>query len=421
MWSFFSAARVQQLSFFWSAVIIVGLFVSAWVIIIPSIGIAGLFLTSVGYSLHERCIAQRPHWRELLSFTLVYLVHLVSGLAQNKWLNQALLQDLVLQLPFVLLPLAFLLLPDWSAVYKRNLWLLLIGCCLVAALGATTNYLFHYKEIEALYLRSKVMPTEPDHIRFSLLISIALSAGAVLIFGKALSPRLRWLLVGSLVALFLFQHLLAVRSGIVTLYAAGLVGLVWLAWPLGQWKAAATGAIVIASLGVGCLLLFTTLQNKVTNTRDDTAQLDSASAANNFSITARVYSYQIAFTIIREHPIIGVSKIKLADKMAEQYSYRYPNIAPDRYVLPHNQFIYNLASYGLIGLLVFLAGYYYPLWVGIRNRNILQLLVYVIVTVSFLVEYTLESNLGVIIGLFFPLLAAAPTQAAATAPLAVPD
>lgn len=422
MWSFFSAARAQQLSFFWSAVIIVGLFVSAWVIIIPSIGMAGLFLTSVGYSLQERRIAQHSHWRELLSFMLVYLVHALSGLAQNEWSNQALLQDLVLQLPFVLLPLSFLLLPDWPTVYKRNLWLLLIGCCLVAALGATVNYLFHYREIEALYLQSKVMPTEPDHIRFSLLISIALSAGVVVASSKSLRPRVRQLLVASLVALFVFQHLLAVRSGIATLYSAGLIWLLWLAWQLRRWKAAATGIILFASLGIGCLLLFPTLQNKITNTRNDASQLESVNASwVNYSVTARVYSFQIAFTIIQEHPIIGVSKIKLADKMAEQYSYRYPNIAPDRYVLPHNQFIYNLASYGLVGLLLFLFGYYYPLWAGLRHRNILQILVYVIVTVSFLVEYTLESNLGVIIGLFFPLLAVAPTQEETMRVLEMPE
>lgn len=94
--------------------------------------------------------------------------------------------------------------------------------------------------------------------------------------------------------------------------------------------------------------------------------------------------------------------------MALQYSCRYPEISTDKYVLPHNQFIYNLAAYGLLGLVVFLIGFYYPLLLGIRERNVLSLVVYLVITLSFLTEYTLEANIGVIIGLFFPLLTLAP-------------
>ena len=407
MWSFFSVARVRQLSVFWSAFILVGLFVSAWVRVWPSIGIAGLFLTSVGYALNERVIAQRARWRELLSFLLVYAVHLVTGLLHSSLADIALRQDLVLQLPFVLLPLTFLLLPDWQPWQLRSTWLVLIGACLVAAAAATLNYVLHNKEIEQLYLQSKVMPTEPDHIRFSLLISIAVIAGAILVCEGGLERRWRQTVLGAVVLLFLFQHLLAVRSGIVTMYAAGLAGLLWLGWFQRKWRLALGAAVGSMAIGIACLLLFPTLQNKVENTRTDAAQMESVQAANNYSMTARVYSYQAAWSIIRAYPLLGVSKVRLAEEMAQQYSYRYPEIVPDRYVLPHNQYIYNLAAYGVLGLLVFLIGYYYSLGVAVRRQNILLVLIYLIITISFVVEYTLESNIGVIVGLFFIVLAAA--------------
>lgn len=411
MWNYFSEARVRQLSVFWSAFIIIGLFVSAWVRVWPSIGIAGLFLTGVGYGISQRRIAQWARWPDYLSFLLVYVVHAATGLLYSTVSDQALRQDLVLQLPFVLLPIAFLLLPDWKARHQQLLWLLLLGCCLVAAGGATFNYLLHNKEIEQLYLQSKVMPTEPDHIRFSLLISIAIIASVTLLFTRQLPRRWQYISATGTILLFLFQHLLAVRSGIVTMYAAGLGWLLWLGWHQKRWKMALAGATLAAGVGVGCLLLFPTLQNKISNTRTDAAQMESVRAANNFSMTARVYSYQAAWAIIREHPIMGVSKIRLADEMAQQYSYRFPEIDPDRYVLPHNQFIYNLAAYGVVGLLLFLLGYYYLLGAGLRRGNILLLLVYLIVSISFVAEYTLESNIGVIVGTFFILLANVPTAA----------
>ena len=411
MWNYFSEERVRQLSVFWSAVIIVGLFMSTWVRVWPSIGIAGLFLTAVGHSLRQRKIAQRAHGPEFLSFLLVYAVHASTGFLHSNLANKILQQDLVLQLPFVLLPVAFWLLPTWKLRQQQFLWLLLLGCCLIAATGATVNYLLHNEEIEALYLQSKVMPTEPDHIRFSLLISIAVVAGVILIFNKQLPRVWERLTAAAVVLLFLFQHLLAVRSGIVTMYGAGFVWLLWVGYHQRRWKTSFIGAGLIIGLGAGCLLVFPTLQNKIINTRTDASQFDSVEAANNYSMVARVYSYQAAWAIIQQHPLLGVSKVRLADEMAQQYSYRFPAIDPDRYVLPHNQFIYNLAAYGLIGLVIFILGYYYLLWKNLGRQNVLLGLIYLIVTISFLAEYTLESNIGVIVGLFFMLLAAAPTVA----------
>jgi O-antigen ligase len=408
MWSLFSEARTRQLSVFWSAVIIVGLFVTRWILVLPSIGMAGLFVASVGYALANRRIAQWAHARTLLSLTLVYWVHLFTGLAHNKLLDRELLQDLVLQLPFLLLPLSFLLLPTWRAAHKRVAWGVLMGCCLISALASTSNYLLHAQEIAGLYDRSQVMPTQPDHVRFSLLISIAILTGCTLLLREVATTWERFAIGIMIATLFLFQHLLAVRSGLLSLYVGGVLLLLGLGWQLKRWKTAAASIVAVLGFGFACVWLLPTLQLRINNTVYDTMQRGVASSANNFSVTARLYSYEVAETIICEHPILGVGKVQLKQEMAQQYSYKYPEINASKYLLPHNQFIYNLAAYGLIGLSLFLYGFYYPLWMGIRQHNLLVLVIYSIITVSFLTEYTLENNLGVIIGLFFSLLALAP-------------
>ncbi|QKG58495.1 O-antigen ligase family protein [Hymenobacter sp. BRD128] len=259
------------------------------------------------------------------------------------------------------------------------------------------------------------MPTIPDHIRFSLLISMAVLTGAVLVFDKTLAIRLRRATAAGVILLFIFQHLLAVRSGLATMYVGGVLWLGWLGWQQRRWRVVFTTTVLLAALAGGCLLLFPTLQNKITNTRDDTDRLSSVDAANNYSVTARVYSYKVAWVIIREHPLLGVSKVKMDEAMAEQYGYMYPQIARRHYLMPHNQFIYNMVAYGLVGLGVFLLGFYYPLWLALRRRNITLVLLYVVVTLSFLVEYTLETHIGILTGLFFLLLA---TEPAAPTPVA---
>jgi len=405
MWSFFSETRVRQLSVGWCALIIIGLFLSFAVRVLPSIGVAGLFLTSIGYSVSHRRIARRAQWPELLSFTLIYLLHIVTGLLNSDLARASLWQDLLLQLPLLLLPVAFLLLPPWRVHHRNIVWLVLIGSCLLSALGATVNYLLNQQEINTIYLQSKVMPTVPDHIRFSLLISMAVLVGAVLLTDKTLAVGLRRAIVIAVILLFVFQHLLAVRSGLATMYAGGVLWLAWRGWQQRRWQVVLTTTTLFGLLAGGCLMLFPTLQNKITNTRDDTDRLSSVDAANNYSVTARVYSYKVAWVVIREHPLLGVSKVKMNEALALQYRKMYPQISQDHYLMPHNQFIYNMVAYGLLGLCVFLVGFYYPLWQALRIGNISMVIIYSIVTISFLVEYTLETQIGILTGVFFLLVA----------------
>lgn len=412
MQEYFSEASVQRLSAFWCVLLIIGLFVAEWVRVLPSIGVAGIFLTSIVYRYNHRDVVKIRQPSSYLSLTGVFGLHVISALVRGSIFDSLVQQDLVLQLPFLLLPVAFFLLPEWPARYKRWLWLLLIGCCLVSALGATINYLLHSQEIERTYLQSKVMPTEPDHIRFSLLISIAVMVGLVMLArsNKNSSYLRKTLLSIAVILLFLFQHLLAVRSGLVSMYMAGVAWVGWLGIQMRHWKAVVTILSISFILAGGSLLFFPTLQNKIINTRSDAQQIAIVRSANNYSVTARVYSYEVARVLIRKQPWLGVGKIRLATKMAIEYKYMFPEIAPDRYVLPHNQFIYNLTAYGIIGLAVFLISFYYPVWYALHNRNILFLLIYLIVSLSFVVEYTLESHIGLLIGVFFALLALAPEK-----------
>jgi len=410
MWSFFSEPRIRQLSVGWSAVIIIGIFVSDFIRVLPSIGVAGLFLTSLAYSISHKRIAQRARCPEVLSFTLIYIVHVVSAVTHSKLANEELQRDLLLQLPFLLLPVAFILLPSLLDKHKNGLWMLLIVCCLFAASRTTFTYLLNYQEINQHYTQSGVMPTVPDHIRFSLLVSIAILAGTILAFNKTLPIVLRRVIVFAVLILFVFQHLLAVRSGLVTMYVAGVLWLGWVGWQQRRWKAILVTVTLVSVLAIGCMLLFLTLRNKVVNTRYDVDQIELVDAANNYSITGRVYSYKIAWVLIQQYPWLGVSKVQMNEKISQQYEYLYPEINVRHYLMPHNQFIYNLLAYGAIGLLVFLISFYYPLYIALRNNNAIMVILYVIITLSFLVEYTLETHIGILTGIFFLLLAAVPAS-----------
>ena len=73
--------------------------------------------------------------------------------------------------------------------------------------------------------------------------------------------------------------------------------------------------------------------------------------------------------------------------------------------MPHNQYLYNLAAYGTLACLYSALGLFYPAWWARSKHAPLLLAQYVSIALSFLVEYTLETQIGLAFVVFFLLLA----------------
>ena len=368
---------------------------------------AGIILTAIIYAIAHSRVANWQLWPVLGSLSLVFLLHLIQGLNTEPAHMGEYGKDIVLQLPFLLLPLAFWVLPALPSRYLRWLWLLLVAMTLLAAIGATINYLMHASTINEMYLHSKVMPTEPDHIRFSLMITLAIAAGALLLSHDAVHQTWRPWLIGAVVALALFLHLLAVRSGEMTFYALGGLAILWLVLRKRQWKQAMALVVTLLLLPLLSYVAFPTFRNKVYNTQEDVGKVKqtNASEGKNFSIAARVYSYKSALAVWQDNKWAGVGKPDLEGEMAKRYAKMYPEMTSEFYIQPHNQYLYNLAAYGALGLLVFCVGLFYPAWCARHKHVPLLVAQYVSIALSFLVEYTLETQIGLAFVVFFLLLA----------------
>jgi O-antigen ligase len=407
MSSLLSPARLHRSAFFFCACIIVSIFLANWLRVALGIAMGGLTATSVIYALVHRRIANWQLWPVFGSLMLVFSLHVPAGL-HIKAENLAEYRfDLGLQLPLVVLPLSFWLLPPLPGHYLRRLWLLLVAMTVLAALGATVNYLWHAQQINELYFHSKVMPTEPDHIRFSLLITLAIAVSVVFLRQQVLRPALRPWVAGAIVGLTLFLHMLAVRSGEMTFYALGSLAVLWLVIREKRWKQGSALAGILLLLPVLSFVLFPTFRNKIYNTQEDVGVVHegTASEGKKYSLAARVYSYRAALAVWQDNVLVGVGKPELKDEMARRYAALYPEITSEFYILPHNQYLYNLAAYGALGFLVFGFGLFYPAWWVRRKYAPLLLTQYVSIVLSCLVEYTLETQIGLAFVIFFLLLA----------------
>jgi O-antigen ligase len=309
--------------------------------------------------------------------------------------------DVYQQLPFLVLPIAFWLLPPLSSQALQRIYLLFFYLVVVSAIGSTGYYLMHTAEINQLYYQSQIMPTVPDYIRFSLMVTLAIAVGGLFWANSAVHGHHRLLVLMATAFLILYLYLLSVRSGLVAFNALGIVALLWLLVKRNYKQALGLGGVLLVLPWLS-FLCFPTFHNKYYNTQDDVSRVEKVSSANNFSLVGRVYSYKVGLQIAQAHPLIGVGKADMEDEVAAYYQADFPDIEPSAYLLPHNQFLYYLVAFGGLGLLLFIVCFYCPFYWAWPRVGPIMVAQYLIISLSFLVEYTLDQKNQV--GLLFTLL-----------------
>jgi O-antigen ligase len=401
--SWLTVGRIQTAAAISCGMVITGLFTFPFFRVLSSIGQGCLLLCALTYWAQFREIAQRRKWQVYLGFALIFLMHLAAGLNTSTANTKEFWRDVVLQLPFLLLPLSFWILPSLQGDDLKRLYKLLLGVTTFSALGSTVYYLLNADYINELYIHSKIMPTVPDHIRFSLLIVLSIAVGAVMLNREALKGWRRAAVLGATIFLAGFLHLLAVRSGLVALYVLAVVAIGYLLKKR-EWRKASSVVAMMVVLPVVSYFTLPTFYNKYHNTKEDASRVEQTHSANNYSLVGRVYSYQTALRVWEDHPLVGVGKADLRDEMSARYREFFPQIDEEHQIQPHNQFLLYLVAFGALGLAFFVLAFYYPLWWARRRHAPMLIAQYIIVTLSFMVEPTMEGQTGLTFSLFFLLL-----------------
>ena len=123
----------------------------------------------------------------------------------------------------------------------------------------------------------------------------------------------------------------------------------------------------------------------------------------SYSFVPRLISYEIAGSIIKDHPLVGVGAGDIMSEIERNYAVKYPSIRVLGRILPHNQFICTALATGIpVGVfLLYLACI--PM-ICKKDRNIFVLANTVIILFGMMIEPMLEVQFGVFVYLFFTLL-----------------
>ena len=158
-----------------------------------------------------------------------------------------------------------------------------------------------------------------------------------------------------------------------------------------------------------------TVRNKLTNTQNDINNYNNGGSANDQSLGSRMISYKNAIEITQNSSwIIGCGLGDIEDLNNKIFDEKYPDIT--KKIIPHNQFLFYMAAIGILGMLVFVASFYFPAISNLKNLNLLAH--YLVISMAFLIEAFLTTQLGVAYTIIFILLFVSKTNTSLRSSLA---
>ncbi len=151
------------------------------------------------------------------------------------------------------------------------------------------------------------------------------------------------------------------------------------------------GVPTIVGLNGGFLERLSGLKTELFHTKDPNGQ----------SVSQRFIYWKTGLKIIQKHWLTGVGSGDIDRAFQQQYMLDKSPLKPEYRLRSHNQYISYMVSFGITGLVLFLwiLGRFWT--VAYRQRDRLALLFMTISMLSFLVEDTLETQMGVTFFAFF--------------------
>jgi len=311
---------------------------------------------------------------------------------------------LEVKLPFLLLPLAFAFLPRFTA---KQLQLFTLVSAFLFLGGAIYTVSFLVADSAAnikKYRYAEVLPTLPknDHIRASL--AVALFIVWCFYLWPMLKGAAKWVITAIAAFLIIYLHILAVKSGLLSLYIFGVGWGLYMA--IAKRKLAGIIAIILIPLFLTLAIKFMpTLRERANYVYFSWFMFKLGDKSGNYGDINRLMSYKIAFNLIKDHPLTGVGTGDMLAEMTKGFHKWNPDLPEQSVILPHNQFLTVALGCGIPAMVLFLIWVFMPLAALKKNRQgFFFFMVWFLLFLQLMIEPVLEVQFGVFVILFFLLL-----------------
>lgn len=339
----------------------------------------------------------------LWSMSLLFLFPLISGLwseDKDTWMNAV-----RIKLPLLLLPLGFAGKWTFNETWWNRIAYVLIAVTFIASAWTFYNYLGNLSAVHASYLEARTMvtPLANDHVRFSWILSIsALLCGYFFLLNSKKDKLLSILFLVALTWFIVFLHILAARTGLLSLYIMiASVGL----WMITRKLKMITGVLMILLLillPVIAYQLMPSFRNRVNYVRYEMGYFSEANYLRGSNDAVRVISWKAGWATLWTNPLLGTGYGDIDTACHLWYEEHYPQMTGRDRIYPSNQWLMYGAGCGIAGFLLFTFSMLVPFFTRVRNR-LLWWLVNATAGFAFLFDIALEVQFGVFIYAFLVL------------------
>lgn len=331
-----------------------------------------------------------------LSVMGIFLLYLVTGLYsedQTYFLNR-----MRIKLPFLFLPFAFSALRGIDRLTVHRVMYLFIVVSLSGVIWSLSHFLLDVNAYVENYSKGQILPTPIHHIRYSIMISISI-AMAIYLLGEKIRFKSKYFLIAVIAFLSIYLHILAVRSGLLTFYILVICLLLHFLLKRRSIKLM-LGLGVMTFLAIFISIQYIpTVKKKIGYTKYSIELFTKNENIRELSDSRRLGSIAAGLDLTKRNPVVGIGYGDIMNETNEYLNTYYPQLI-DLELLPHNQYILTAAVAGVIGLIFFFMFTIYPIFYLGGIRDFFFLSTQLMFFASFLVEHTLESQIGVALYLF---------------------
>ncbi len=335
---------------------------------------------------------------KILFFSVLFFFFLhVVGMIYTSNFSSGLF-DLEVKLSLLLFPLVMI---NVNKNYSRRFHFILssfvVGClissfiCLVTALlhsGLTDSSFFFYEKLTAVF------SLHPSY--FSMYSGFSILILLYFFYSERLK-KYHFIFLICILFFLLMIYLLSSKAGIISIAMVSSIYMIFLLIKKTfQWN-----TIGLLILFLFFLIFAIKYNNRFGNLKQTSTQHAEKNTQTSESNAVRILILESTTYLIKQNILFGVGTGDIKDELMHEYQKRSMSGAYDHKLNVHNQFLETFLGQGLIGLLLLLFLFLFPLWVAVKKQNFIFAGFLFLTGVSFIFESMLNTQAGVIFFAFF--------------------
>lgn len=326
----------------------------------------------------------------ILSLSLILFVYLLSGINSSDtsmWLGRV-----NTNLIFFVIPFAIFLNGPYDRKFVNIVLEIFVSINFIISVLLLFSYFFNYDEVNSSYLKGQTIHTPIIHVRYSYFVALSILFSAYL-FMKSKIKLKRYAFGTMALFLMVFIHVMAVRTGILSLYLSTVFLAFYNAIVYKKYKLAIAVLGIILGIMVMSYLFLPSVKNKIKYVKWDIETTLNGTAKYHTSDRIRITSIINGFKILKDSPLLGSGIGDIEKEMNKKYELNYKDLPKEMRFQPVNQFVFTLSSMGILGFVLYYLLLLFPVFYT-KNRHELLIPVYVLTLLTFVGETTIELMIG---------------------------